>query len=330
MNNIIFESYRRFGVEIELNTTTGVIREKEEVPDGSLLVASLIKNVCNDPVHLNGWLYVNNNTGWVIKPDSTCGIEINSPILKGVYDLAKLIKIVQNIEQCKKINADSRCSFHVHVNLEDLSEDEIGTLMAWWIKCEGVFFDSVISSRKCHRHTQLIGMSNLFEYDKNYSYEHIINVLSDVKYHSASLYHMRQKRRKSVEFRIAGHDFCQNPLAVKNWVRLLLHFVDVASKREFPKKYNKNDVWSGMGWLNTKEVFEFLYFDKNNLSDGMKQIRHWFLNQLKTNTNEPSLGVWKTGARNQSLREVRYLSNLDDFQPSNDINKNLFDPKYDY
>lgn len=329
-NNIIFNSYRRFGVEIELNTSTGIIREKEEIPDGSDIVASLIRNVCNDSVQLNGWLYVNNNKSWVIKPDSTCGIEINSPILKGVYDIAKLTKIVQNIQQNPIIQSDSRCSFHVHVNLEDLNDTQIATLMAWWIKCEGVFFDSIISSRKCHRHTQLIGMSNLFESHKNYSLDYILSSLSDVKYHSASLYHMRQKRRKSVEFRIAGHDFCTNPLAVKNWVRLLLHFVDIAAKMDFPSKYNKNDIWSGLLWLNPKEVFELLNFDKQNLSEGMKQVRHWFLNQLKMNANEASLGVWKAGSRNQSVREIRQLSILDDFVPPEDINIALFSDKYNY
>ena len=48
----------------------------------------------------------------------------------------------------------------------------------------------------------LIGMSDAVYLTQRVTPESLIDVLSDVKYHSANVYHMRQKRRQSIEFRI--------------------------------------------------------------------------------------------------------------------------------
>jgi len=300
------EFYRRFGVEIELNTTTNIIKDKKHVPDGSEVVAEIIRKVCNDYIALNGWLHVNNNDSWIIKPDSTCGIEINSPILKGGFDLAKLCKVVENLAKHPEIRADERCSFHVHVNLEDLDEQQIGAVLAWWIKCEAVFFDSVPLQRKCHRHAQLIGMCDRFEsHIANYPADYIIDALSDVKYHSANVYHMRQKRRKSAEFRIAGNEFCLNPIFVKNWIRLLLHFVECGLERGMPPRVRQGDPWTGLFWLSPKEVFQFLKFNDNNLiSPGLKQTKHWFLKQLRRNVTQSGIGFWQSALREPAIKEI--------------------------
>lgn len=304
---ITCENYRRFGVEIELNTTTNIIKSKDQVPDGSEVVAEVIRSVCNDDVALNGWLYVNNNDSWIIKPDSTCGIEINSPILKGGFDLAKLCKIVEKLSENPKITADERCSFHVHVNLEDLDNYEIGTILAWWIKCESVFFDCVPLQRKCHRHAQLINTSEYFEHNKNYKYDYLIDALSVVKYHSVNTYHLKQKRRKSIEFRIAGNEFCLNPLFVKNWIRLLLHFVQSAINTSYPNSYFPGNAYSGLLSLSPKEVFHFMKFDKSNLSNGVQQFRQWFLQQLQRNVNQGNISVWSSELRRPAMKEIRSL-----------------------
>lgn len=295
---ITCENYRRFGVEIELNTTTNIIKPKHLVPDGSDVVAGIIRKTCKDEVFLNGWLHVNNNESWIIKPDSTCGIEINSPILKGGYDLAKLCRVVQGINEHPNLSADERCSFHVHVNMEDCSSRQIGAALAWWVKAEGVFFDAIPMQRKCHRHVQLIGMSDSFR--PNYEYDHtqVIEKLSDVKYHSANCYHMVQNRRRSIEFRTAGHEYCLNPIFAKQWIRLLLHFVDRAINIGMPHNLN---------WLSTQEFFSMLLFTQSNLSPGMKQVKIWFLKQLRRHTMDGGYGLWSPGLRRTSMDQVRDL-----------------------
>lgn len=298
---------RRFGVEIELNTTTGIIKSKEYVPDGGEEVARLIRRVVTEPVELHGWHYTNNNNCWVIKPDGSCGIEVCSPILKGAVDLAKLVKIVQHFRDDPRIQSDRRCSFHVHVNVEDLSNYQIASVLASWIKCEGVLYDSLPGYRKCSRHAQLIGMSNLVDHVDTPVVERLIEILSYTKYHSASTYHLRKGRRRSIEFRIAENSFCTNPLAVKNWIRFLLHFIACTKDRKLPKRYRPNDPWSGLVWLDLLRVWVLLGFNSKQLSPGLNQVRHWFLQRLLQNTCQTSLGIWEEGMRDHTWQQLQKL-----------------------
>lgn len=325
MNKIITENYRRFGIEIELNTTTDIIRSKDEIPDGAPLVGSIIQKVAREPVELHGWHHTNNNNCWVIKPDGSCGMEICSPILKGCYDLTKLVKVVDVLSKTPHIQADQRCSFHVHVNMEDLSNYEIGTILAWWIKCEAVFFDSLPSYRRCSRHTQLIGMSELFHHDRNYKPDEIIEKLSVVKYHSVNAYHMRMKRRKSVEFRIAENAACLDPFFVKNWIRLLLHFVEMMHQK-MPKNYASGDPNSGLLWLNPKQVFRLLRFNSPQLSPGLKQTRDWFLQRLYNNIGQAARdnGLWQLGTRTVARQDVFELSRKFRIDPTQDRDTLLY------
>ena len=286
-NDIIsFNSTRRFGVEIELNTSSDVIQDSMYIPDGSEDIARIIRCASNKPITLKGWLHVNNNEGWVVKPDSTCGIEINSPVLKGRWDLLQLCHLIDLFNRHPKVASDSRCSFHVHVNLEDFTEHQIGVLLAWCIKCEGVFFDMIKKSRKVHSRNQLIGMTDLFSPTSDFDSYHILNQLGGVKYYSINCYHMKKGRRKSVEFRMAGNDYCTNPLHVKNYVRLLLLFCDTCKQLDLPKfsKYPKGSA--GLRWIDHYEFFKLLKFNQPNLSEGLIQIRDWILDQWKNHAGD--------------------------------------------
>jgi len=327
MNKIIVDNYRRFGTEIELNTTTDVLKPKEEVPDGAPLVARLIRQVTNSKVELHGWHHTNNNNCWIIKPDGSCGMEICTPILKGAYDLTKLVRVVDVLSGEPTIKSDRRCSFHVHINLDDLKVSQIGSILAWWIKCEPVFFDFLPTYRRCSRHTQLIGMSDLFEHNRVYGPEDIIDRLSTVKYFSINTYHMRQKRRKSLEVRVADHTACLDPMFVKNWIRLILRFVEVS--KTMPKKTSTYSSYkSALAWLDPIEVFAHLGFDQTNLSDGMKQCRDWFLLKLSENAPLMTTGIWQPGTRDKALYEIKQM--VRKYQPnfSEDQETLLYSPKY--
>jgi len=321
--------YRRFGVEIELNTSTNILKHKTEVPDGAEQVAKIIQSVTPELVTLNGWHYTNNNSAWVIKPDGSCGMELCSPVLKGRYDLAKLTKIVQLLSEDLSITSDKRCSFHVHVNLEDMSREQIGNIMAWWIKCEPVFFDSLPGYRKCSRHTQLIGMSNIFQHDVYYYSHDIIDLLSDVKYYSINAYHMRVGRRRSLEFRIAENSACLDPIFVKNWIQLLLLFVE-KTHRSMPPKI-KHPINSNMGlfWLDPNEVFQLLGFNSpNKLTEALKQVRSWFLKRLLMNSNAPHSGIWQEGTRTRAIEQIVAMASKEKRGHVEDYNTLLYNPSY--
>jgi hypothetical protein len=88
--------------------------------------------------------------------------------------------------------------------------------------------------------------------------------------------------RKTVEIRTGEGEGCKDPFFVKNWVRFWLHFVECTKNMPMPKPYNANDPTSSFCWLDPKDVMKVLKFDNaDNLSEGLKQLRNWFLARLQ-------------------------------------------------
>lgn len=327
MHKFGFDNSRRFGIEIELNTPTDRIKNSKEVPDGSEMVGEIIKAATNgESVQLSGWQHVNGNDEWIVKPDSTCGLEINSPILRGALDLHKLYRVVRALTECGELTSDRRCSFHVHVNLEDLEDEQIATVMAWWIKCEGTLFASLPGYRKVSRHAQLIGISDLTIQSSRITPQYIIEKLWDVKYHSASLYHMRQKRRRSAEFRIGENQFCLNADFVKNWIRFLLHFVRCSVERGFPLHNSRSSEFpSGLKWLTPEETFRFLHFDQpDDLSFAMQETKLWFLERLKTNGMQENMGLWEAEFLDFNGAQIKELVRQNTFRIPESVDTSIY------
>ncbi len=311
---------RRFGVELEVNTLNGIVRRPDtsigEIPVGADYVALVVGSSTGEPVELQGWDHVHNNPHWVVKPDNSCGIEINSPILKGWRGLKKLMVLVEALREAG-IRSDNRCSLHVHVNIADLSTRQLAAVIAYYIKCEHIFFDAMPPHRKNNRYCQLLGMTELFEHDFNLSPEEIIARVSAVKYYSMNTYHFYKgggfgtdnHRKKTIEFRIAEGTACLDPVMVKNWIRLLLHFVEITSQRTLPSRYRSGDPWTGLVWLDPRQVFQLLEFDNEDLSAGLKQVRSWFLSRLlKYSSNTGLPGIWSNEGRSFVHREYEELA----------------------
>jgi hypothetical protein len=298
---------RRFGVEIELNTRDGKIKRLEhgDVPDGSIYIANLINKITKDAVQVCKWHYTHNNENWVIKADSSCGLEICSPVLKGRHGLEKLLSLIKVFGEDEEIKADKRCSLHVHINVSDLSDEQLASVIAYWIKCEYFIFSAFPDHRKNSRYCQFIGMSDLFEHDINYSPQELIYKMSHVKYNSLNTYHLYKKRRKAIEFRIAENDFCLNPFLAKNWILFLLHFVEMAKFTPNPPSYSSGNSWSSLLWFDSEDAIEFLRFN-TRMSKDLAEVRDWFLTRCEFNGYNTSLpGVWSNKAREIDYFTVR-------------------------
>lgn len=340
-NQINCKNYRRFGVEVELNPVDGVVKKWDagegELPAGSDYVAHLINKATRDVVTIEGWDHHHNNGSWIVKSDSSCGIEVCSPILKGWRGLKKMVRVIDFFKK-SNIKADQRCSLHVHVNVSDFNKVNLATVIAYWIKCEHVFFDSVPDIRKNNRYCQFIGMTDLFSHDQRYGYNDVINRVSGVKYYSINAYHLQKgggiegenNRRKTIEFRIGENDICVSPWDAKNWIRLILHFVDCVKHLPFPAVYQPGNPYSGLLWLDPKDVFSILGFDKS-LSPGLQQVRDWFFGRLNKNGfNSRLSGIWSNDGRSASRKNfIEYCEScgIKDFGGEVDSEK-LYSEKY--
>lgn len=344
---------RNFGVEIELNSQDcrdfksnplergeqplGMMDFSKECSDflRSYYLKSDKSNL-DSTVQVTGWHHTHDNDNWRLKPDSSCGMELCSPVLSGWDGLEEVCKVVEFIKDNTSVGVDSRCSFHCHIDVSDLSDAQIANILKYWIKCESVFLDSVPANRKINRYCQAIGLTDLFEHDCDYSDGEIINSLGTMKYYSLNTYHKCRRNRNTIEFRIIESDGCVNPFLVKNWIKLLLHFVDVSSWAMAPKSYKRDDPWSSFLWLDPDEVLYFLGFfhEEYILSKGMEQVRNWFLARLKNNIfDSDSPGVWSNLSRSQSkekLDEAIKSMGLSDNDLLNSLNdgKNLYSVEY--
>jgi hypothetical protein len=305
---------RRFGAEIEINAfdmrNRPIGYEDGILPDGIYYVGNLVQKTTGDNVLIHKWGHDHNNDIWIVKPDASCGMEVCSPVSKGWQGIVRICKVIQAFYLDKKIIADDRCSFHLHVDVSDLDEFQIAKIVSWWIKCEPVFMDSVPSKRKNNQYCQFIGQTDIFEKieDSMPSPESLIKRLGGSKYYTLNTYHYCNKKRKTIEFRIMDNACCLDPWMAKNWMRLVLHFVEMSLKNSLPCDYEVGNKWSGYCWLDPIDVFDFLGFNSGELSLGLKQVRSWFLSRLVSQSKNTGLkGVMSDSGRLISHEQIDYL-----------------------
>jgi hypothetical protein len=275
-------SAERFGVEIEVNLP------EDEVPvrgaTGIHKVAEKLRGAGME-AEVSQWQYTNDNRSWVCKPDSSCGLEVCSPVLRR----DEVGEVLRAVEALKPFSLDHRCSFHVHVDVKDLIPAELCSVLAWWVKCEHVFLDFAVPLRKSNKYCRCIGATDLFSISDEVSLDHLVRRLGN-KYLSLNTFHMVEGRRKSVEFRLG--EAADNADFVENWISLVLRFVDASVSSLPPDDY---------GWLDPEDIFEFMEFDRL----GLKNLRSWFLNRLIRNC-EFGKGMWSPSSRHHVLQ--KYIS----------------------
>lgn len=333
--HLSFSSERRFGVELELNSFDGKSRpDQGQKPAGIDYIGMLVRRNSKEGVEVRDWEHTHGNDVWVIKPDSSCGLEVCTPIMKGCKGIERTVRVVKAIGDDPKITADQRCSVHIHAEVGDLTPDEMAKVIIYWIKSEPVFMDSVPESRKCNRYCQPIGRQEIVEHDSNFSFNDLIKRVGNVKYYSLNTNQYVRGNRKTIEFRIGEGDGCKDAFFVKNWVRLILHFMEMARRLPLPGQLPENydptkagpeDQWLSYLWLDPKDVFKVLGFNGDyDLSPGLQQTRDWLLARIKKN-------ISKEPAREYAHKELcEIMSGLgkeithDCLHPS-DMEKALFD-----
>lgn len=308
--SLSFSSNRRFGVELEVNAFDKRSRPEgaDRRPVGIEEIAKEVGKYCEQGVEIRGWEHTNGNEQWVVKPDSSCGLEIVTPPMKGWAGLLQVCKVVDGLARNPQIEADHRCSVHVHCEIVDLSDEQLATVLAYWIKCEPIFMDMVPPERKRNRYCQFIGLTSKFQHDSNLTPKQLIDELGDVKYYSANTNQyvkaIREgKKRPTMEVRIAEASGCTDAYLIKNWVRLLIHFIERTKDRPypFPYKEDKPIIDNGLLWLDPEDVFTVLGFNDGQyeLSKGLTQTRNWMLARLQrflsphTQPGQPRYHAWK-------------------------------------
>lgn len=313
---------RRFGVEIEINAFDGRDRPigygDGLLPEGVYYIGNLVQKLSEDRVLIRKWGNDHNNNMWIIKPDGSCGIEVCTPVMKGWNGVVRTCKVIEGFSKDLKIEADARCSFHIHVDVSDLTELQVASIVSWWIKCEPVFLDSVPSRRKKNQYCQFLGEMDIFDNIESDMLEVdvLLNKVGFCKYYTINTFHYQNKKRKTIEFRIMDNACCLDPWMAKNWIRMVLHFVEQASSRGLPVPFESGNQWSGYCWLDPFDVFDFLGFSpgQSELSPGLQQVRSWFVGRLHSQSKNTGLcGVMSDKGRRIAQKQIDIL--YDSFDP---------------
>lgn len=296
----------RFGVEIEINAFDNKSRPDSscELPIGSENVALILNDVLKEKVMLSGWQNNHYNNLWFVKPDSSCGIEICSPILKGVQDIEKVSKLIGALKK-NNIKSDERCSFHVHIDVSNFSHKDIVSIISWWIKLEAFFVDMVSFNRKCNHFCKLIAQSNIIKnVSKKYSFSYFLSNLGRSKYFTLNTHHYYKSKRKTIEFRVIDSSVCLSERDSFNWLYLLIHFVECSLCRGIPPKYKRGDPFTGYCWLDPIDAFNFLNFTPK-AEAGTSNIAKWTLDKLLENGNNFLVhGIFSSEYRMKSYKDI--------------------------
>jgi hypothetical protein len=302
---------RRFGLEIELNAFDGrdFVRfplGRGELPKGMEYVCNLIRNSIDPRVMATSYHYTHNNPHWIVKPDSSCGMEICTPVMTA-EDIDQLCYLVDIIEEDSSVPVDDRCSLHMHVDVSDLTESQVAAVITQWVKCEAVFIDSMPLDRKRNRYCQIIGLTDSYPVDAQLTASEVIQRLGVNKYKTVNTFHYCKRKRKTIEFRLVGAEGCTDSDVLKNWIFLILHFVDVTRYCSMASFYTAGNPHSGFCWLDPFDVFSLLGFN-GKLSSELTGCRKWFLERLHKNVAKSKLcGSWNEVDRSQSKMEIDQL-----------------------
>ena len=270
----------RFGVEIEIDDFEGrdfllnPLRPGE-LPSGVDHVASIVSGLGKE-VQVHGWKHNHNNSVWVCKPDSSCGLELCSPVLdeSKIHEVSEVLDALRSDE---KVRCGDSCAFHVHVDVSEMidgipeSSERLCSALSWWVKSEPVFLDSVPDRRKDSRFCRCIGFTDLFSHEEKPVPCFAVNKLKD-KYLTLNTHHLVSRKRNSIEFRIL-EGTKDSSLAV-SWISLVLNFVRGASATPIPDDYR---------WLEWDEVLDMFLSQEDRL---------WLLRRIAHNRPSRSSRFW--------------------------------------
>ena len=273
---------RKFGIEIELNSFDNRNFSKNplnigEYPKGFFEVVDLISSL-GFKVEPKSWHHTHNNCNWIVKTDSSCGIEICSPVLE---ETDSVIVLLDHLKE-KKFQADHSCSFHIHFDFFDSLNDQIASVLSWWIKVEHLVFDCLSDNRKLNSYCKSIGLCNIFEHDQIPS-EEVIFSLGKSKHYSVNTFHLVRNNRRTLEFRLfKSKEFIDNSFELNNWMFFLNEFINASSSKGVPSDFCWVDLEELLALINLKNEKLFWLLSKiNNKIDKKSLFRSKSFDDLK-------------------------------------------------
>lgn len=221
---------RNFGCEFEFST---------EFDDFKKIASKAITEVYgkNRLRAQRTWYKSSNNfIQWHLKIDNTTLSELCTPVSN--YSMLKKIRsVLTKIGKNKNVKITKNDSFHVHMDVRDISKENILIL---WLKYEKLICALFPSHRRnrnsyCERSVNhhLKTSRQVSEYFKD-ALEKTLDHHSAISFYfyKKNNKNKRRKCRNTVEFRLG--EGTTDSSFIRNWVVLLLHFLECCKKMKSP------------------------------------------------------------------------------------------------
>lgn len=277
---------RKFGVEIEISSNIS-----------KNVVFNLIKKHTLKDVLLSNYSLTNNNNYWHVKDDSTCGllgskgpkgVEIASYVGSSISDLNNISKTAQRLSfyGCK---TNKNCGLHVHVEVKDFSKENIGVLLAHWIKLEPWIQNMIPTHRRSNKYcvslNRIKPIHNKITWNSKSFFEYMcpkntktlnnperrvsLNIINYVK-------NLKNSSHKStIEFRYPESVLIKND--IKFWTLFFINFVGFCKHKNMPSSFSTpKDIDSFFNFCGIGNYENVFYIHDNNLFN----IRNWVLERL--------------------------------------------------
>ena len=298
-----FSTKRKFGVEMEISNTLDVAKLQEAVKASG--TQKRIKGQF-------GWSSTNTGSDyWDVKTDSTCGpkgkttdkslygFEVASYPAQGHAGLTD----IGNVATCLSVRGaevNKFCGMHVHADARDLKVEQVGAILANWLKIEPILFQAVPKSRRDNKYCKSLLLKKFKNrsLDEKYSAEQMWVILRPTSVHV----HDNSEKKyalNSVGYRAAieGHYADKHTLElrlpegtldkrdIKNWTRMFINFVSYSLNHVMPSNLRPTNVYQTLQILGLQGNDEVFYV----LSEGLYETKIWFLSRLCQFSNKPRI-----------------------------------------
>lgn len=283
-----FTSKRKFGVEFELSNDLNLValsKAVEKISSKSVYKDDCWAATCND------------NNFWHIKRDSTCGpegktkniskygYEIASYVGKGINDILHIGDVADSLRKSGAVINDN-CGMHIHASGDNISLEQIGIVMAYWLKIERIIFQSCPSHRRKNKYCRTLKGKVLSSHNLT-----SIEFWEKIKPQNLAVHENNDKKvsLNSVGYAaaISGHYNVKNTLELRvpeaslekedviNWVKLYLNFIETVLCAKMPMSSCAVGVKQTLQILGLEGVQNFFI-----LSKGLFKTKIWFLNRI--------------------------------------------------
>lgn len=238
-----FNYGRKYGVEIEINTTD---KDGNSIYLSTITTALVAAGINAQTESLNH----QTRDYWKVTTDGSCGYEIVSPVLVGIFGLDEIKKVCDVLKAlgCK---VDKTCGLHVHVDANDFNVTQIAKIIAAYARNEK-FFDSLVpesrrknNNRYCQSVIDLMGLDA--EGKKNFSHDPIRVFSHRVGDRYYKINPHSYPRHGSLEFR--QHSGTISAEKICNWVVLLVGFVEATYCGKLSLHKSKVSFQSFKNWI---------------------------------------------------------------------------------